>query len=110
MAYGTVYEQRAKLRGPGSRTCTSAAASRPTDLRACAPGTYDEDVTITLNFEQYSWPEDALTVAAIMERKRWSFPLIIVKVNGTVVPRENWGVQSVKDGDAVEMYHLVSGG
>lgn len=68
------------------------------------------NVTITLNFESYSWPEDSLTVAAIMERKRWSFPLIIVKINGTVVPRDKWDSQSVCDGDSVEMYHLVSGG
>ena len=67
-------------------------------------------MTIQLNFEKQTWPEDKLTVAAILEKKRWSFPLIIVKVNGTVVPRESYGAKLVADGDTVEMYHLVSGG
>ena len=67
-------------------------------------------VKITLNFEAHSWPEDRLTVQAIMERKRWSFPLIIVTVNGKPVPRDSWATQEIADGDIVEMHHLISGG
>jgi thiamine biosynthesis protein ThiS len=67
-------------------------------------------MTITLNFERCSWPEASLTVAAIMERRRWTFPQIIVKINGTVVPKETWQEAVVTDGDEVEMFHLVAGG
>ncbi len=65
---------------------------------------------IQLNFEPYSLPGESATVAEILARKRWSFPLIIVKIDGEVVARDDWATRSVRDGNTVEMYHLVSGG
>jgi sulfur carrier protein len=35
---------------------------------------------------------------------------IAVAVNGTVVPRGDWTVQSLQDGDAVEVLTAVQGG
>jgi sulfur carrier protein len=67
-------------------------------------------VKITLNFGPESFEEPCLTVADILARKRWSFPLVIVKVNGEVVERSAYAERVVNDGDEVEAYHLVSGG
>jgi sulfur carrier protein len=67
-------------------------------------------VNITLNLAPESFPEERLSVAEILGRKRWTFPLIIVKVNGVLVPREGYGSAPVQDGDEMEAYHLVSGG
>ena len=67
-------------------------------------------MTITLNAERETFPETGLTVSQILERKRWTFPLLIVKVNGQLVAREQYRQRSVSDGDEVEAYHLVSGG
>jgi len=67
-------------------------------------------VTITLNSDAESYPEESLTVAQVLERKRWSFPLVVVKVNGELVPRGSYAARSLADGDDVEAYHLVSGG
>lgn len=54
-------------------------------------------------------PMDA-TVAGVLAAKRWSFPLIIVKVNGKPVQRDRWASTAVSDGDVVEAVHLMSGG
>lgn len=50
------------------------------------------------------------TVAGLLAAKRWSFPLIIVKVNGKPVQRDAWITTAVSDGDVVEAVHLMSGG
>ena len=67
-------------------------------------------MTITLNFDSESFEGPSLTVLEILARKHWSFPLVIVKVNGEVVERTAYGERVVRDGDEVEAYHLVSGG
>jgi len=67
-------------------------------------------VTITLNAERETFPEASLSIAQILERKRWTFPLLIVKVNGELVARGHYAERSVGDEDTVEAYHLVSGG
>jgi sulfur carrier protein len=67
-------------------------------------------VTITLNSSPETYPEPSLSLAEILARKRWSFPLVIVKVNGELVERGRYAERSVSEGDEVEAYHLVSGG
>ena len=67
-------------------------------------------MTITLNFAPESFAEERLSVAQVLERKRWTFPLVIVKVNGELVPRGSYSERVVGNGDVVEAYHLVSGG
>jgi thiamine biosynthesis protein ThiS len=67
-------------------------------------------VTITLNSSPETYPESSLSVAEILARKRWSFPLVIVKVDGALVERESYAASRVSDGAVVEAYHLVSGG
>lgn len=65
---------------------------------------------ITLNAEDETWAEDKLTIRDILARKHWSFPLIIARLNGDLVEREDYATRIVRDGDALELYHLVSGG
>jgi len=67
-------------------------------------------MTITLNGAPERLEMEATTVRGLLEAKAWSFPLIIVKVNGALVARDAWDVAPVADGDAVEATHLMSGG
>ncbi len=50
------------------------------------------------------------TVAGVLAAKRWSFPLIIVRLNGAPVRRDAWADTAVSDGDVMEAAHLMSGG
>jgi sulfur carrier protein len=67
-------------------------------------------VRIILNFADAEFPETELSIEKIMELRRYSFPLIISRLNGVIVPREARASAFVYDGDEVELYHLVSGG
>ncbi|MFZ2782688.1 MAG: sulfur carrier protein ThiS [Rectinemataceae bacterium] len=67
-------------------------------------------VHITINFDGVDFPESELSIADVMERRRYSFPLIISRLNGALVAREDRAAAIVRDGDDLELYHLVSGG
>lgn len=65
---------------------------------------------ITLNDRIEEFPEAAMSVDGMLKAMRYSFPLIIVKVNGALVERSAYATSPIAEGDVVEMYHLVSGG
>ncbi len=50
------------------------------------------------------------TVSGLLKRLNYIFPLVIVKINGTVVPRDSFPSVNVPDGATVEVIHLTSGG
>ena len=64
---------------------------------------------ITVNGDQVEW-EAGMTVSSLLEKCRYTFPLIIVKINGTLVPRREFDEHVVADGDSVDAIHLMSGG
>ena len=45
-----------------------------------------------------------------MEIKNFTFPKIIVKVNGNHIEQDEYATTLVNDGDNVEMIHLLAGG
>jgi sulfur carrier protein len=65
---------------------------------------------LQLNGDEIEQGGDSATVQELLAARRYSFPLIVVKVNGVFVPREEYRNASVKEGDVVDAYHLVSGG
>jgi len=67
-------------------------------------------MTITLNGAVERLETGAATVRGVLRAKGWSFPLIVVTVNGRLVARSDWEAAPVVDGDVVEAMHLMSGG
>ncbi|MBU0935432.1 MAG: sulfur carrier protein ThiS [Spirochaetes bacterium] len=67
-------------------------------------------ILLNNNQEDFAAPEQGLSVSELLAAKGWTFPLIIVRVNGTLVKREDWSSCRVVEGDEVEALHLVSGG
>jgi thiamine biosynthesis protein ThiS len=65
---------------------------------------------VTVNFEEEEFPEAELSVSEIMRRRRYTFPHIITRINGKVVNREDRDAALVREGDDLEVYHLISGG
>lgn len=76
-------------------------------VRAAEPGGV---VKILLNHSPEEFPEDSLTIRQILDRKGWTFPLIIARVDGALVERRDWETAAVRDGAEVDLHHLVSGG
>jgi len=64
---------------------------------------------ITLNNRDCQW-EESLTVERLLALKKYTFPKIIVKVNGVYIPAEDYANTPIHDGDDVKAIHLLAGG
>lgn len=65
---------------------------------------------ITLNNREESFDFEQMSIAQIMELKKFTFSKIIVKVNGVFVEKEDYPSTIVKDSDVVLILHLLAGG
>lgn len=65
---------------------------------------------IILNNNPEEFEGDALSVSKIMEIKKFTFKMIIVKLNEKIVYKENYDSTLVKEGDNLVILHLISGG
>lgn len=65
---------------------------------------------ITLNNNPESFIEDTLTINEILERKNFTFKMLVIKLNGVLVKKTDYKVTSVQDGDELSILHLISGG
>lgn len=54
--------------------------------------------------------EEGLTVSALLERFRYTFPHIVAKIDGEVVPPEEYAACTIPDGADVRLIHLIAGG
>lgn len=61
------------------------------------------------NRDEISW-EDGLTVSALLERMRYTFPHIIVKIDGKVISPAEYTTHAIPDGADVWVIHLIAGG
>lgn len=51
-----------------------------------------------------------MKVSDVLRLKNYRFPLLIIRVNGKHVPREEYHSTIVPDGADVQVLHLMSGG
>ena len=52
----------------------------------------------------------SLTVSELLEMKKYSFKSLVIKINGQLIKREERESAHFKEGDRVEVIHLISGG
>ncbi len=65
---------------------------------------------ITLNNNNEEFNADQLSVSEIMEMKKFTFKLLVVKLNDKLVGKEKYKETYVKNGDNLVILHLISGG
>ena len=65
---------------------------------------------ITLNNRPEEFDKESITVAEMLEIKKFSFRMRIVKINGTFIKKEDYSTALINDGDEVQMLYLMSGG
>ena len=65
---------------------------------------------ITLNNEPMTIECYTITVEKILELKKYSFRLRIVKINGRIIDRDSYAREIIHDGDTVQVIYLMSGG
>jgi len=53
---------------------------------------------------------DGMTVEQLLEQLKFSFPLIIVSVDGVLVPKDEYATRQIPDGAQVKVLHMTAGG
>lgn len=53
---------------------------------------------------------DGMTVQDVLDALKFSFRMIVVKIDGKVVLRRDFGTTLVPDGTEMQAIHLISGG
>ncbi len=64
---------------------------------------------IEINGTKLDW-EEGMTVKRILEIMNYTFPMIIVRVNGELVNKEDWDQHQVPRGAKVQALHQIAGG
>lgn len=65
---------------------------------------------MTLNDRPYdNWHGD-LTILGVMEHMKYTWPKLVVKVNGELVWPEEYGNVILQENDDLKIHHLLAGG
>lgn len=65
---------------------------------------------ISLNNRKEEFRMKKISVSEMLKLKNFTFKLRIIKINGILVPIENYDSTIILDGDDVQMIYLMSGG
>jgi sulfur carrier protein len=65
---------------------------------------------ISLNNREEEFEQENLSISRMLELKKLTFRLRIIKVNGVLVPKEKYDTTIINDGDNVQVLYLMSGG
>ena len=64
---------------------------------------------ITVNGAETQWNE-GLTVAQLLAREKFTFKMIAVWIDDSVVDKEYYATKAIPDGANVQVIHNISGG
>ena len=67
-------------------------------------------MNIILNNNNESFDAEKLSISELLALKKYTFKMLIIKINGQLVKQEAYSNTYVKDGDDVMVLHLISGG
>ncbi len=65
---------------------------------------------ISLNNNPETIEGTSITVNQLLKLKNFTFKMLIIKINGKLIQKENYGTATIQDGDDVTVMHLISGG
>ena len=66
-------------------------------------------MSIEVNTEKVKWIEGE-TVSELLQRMNFVYPMLVIRMNGTVIPRPRYPETEIEDGAVLEILHLESGG
>jgi sulfur carrier protein len=65
---------------------------------------------ILLNNREEDFAEENISVTRMINLKKFSFRMRIIKINGYFIPKEKYDTTIICEGDNVQMLYLMSGG
>jgi sulfur carrier protein len=67
-------------------------------------------MNIILNNNNETLAAEKISITELLAIKKFTFKMLIIKINGQLVKQENYSYTFIKDGDDVMVLHLISGG
>lgn len=65
--------------------------------------------SIIVNNDKLAW-FDGMTVQDVLDLKKYTFKMLVVKINGKLVKKSDYRTTLVPNGADVKVIHLMSGG
>ena len=65
---------------------------------------------IILNNRQEEFDASSITVSKMLELKKFTFRMRIIKLNGVLIRKDKYDSTVINEGDNVQMLYLMSGG
>ena len=66
------------------------------------------NIILNNNIEQIE--ADSIVVTDLLRIKNFTFKMLVVKINGTLVKKPDYEKTAIHEGDDVMVLHLISGG
>ena len=67
-------------------------------------------MNITLNNRPHKFESTKPTTAKILKLKKFTFKMMVIKINGKLIRKPNYDEAVVVDGDDLQIIHMISGG
>jgi sulfur carrier protein len=68
------------------------------------------EMKILLNNRKEEFSSESISVNELLIQKKFSFRMRIIKINGSIIPKEKYDSTIIHEGDDVQMLYLMSGG
>ncbi len=63
-----------------------------------------------LNKQDETIDRDSISVSDLLELKKYTFKMLVVKINDRIIKRDEYPDTFIQEGDDVLVLHLMSGG
>jgi thiamine biosynthesis protein ThiS len=67
-------------------------------------------MNIFLNNNSEIFSGDSMTVNELLKIKNFTFKMLVIKINGTLIKKTDYETAEIHEGDEVHVLHLISGG
>ena len=67
-------------------------------------------MNIILNNREEHFDTDNLTISKLLKLKKFTFKMIVVKINNKLIKKENYETAVINNKDNVTVLHMISGG
>jgi len=66
-------------------------------------------VSIEVNTRKIDWEENE-TIKQLLKRMKYTFPLVVVKINKKLIPRSDFSKVIVPNNSKIDVIHMICGG
>lgn len=64
---------------------------------------------IQVNGRNHDWYE-GMTIKSLLKDLNYTYPILVIRVNGTLIDKEDYAATKVKKDDDVKIIHPIAGG